>query len=903
MTARDLPPALDRLPAALIFFAALFVFAGMTAVDATAGAGAQVWPSFAIWLGCLLSSALILRRYLPSHDPLLFCLAMFLSGWGLVAIQRLAPPFADRQAIWLVISVAAMLAAAVSPRLLRWLRVYRLAVLAGGLLLLLASIAFGSNPSGVAWAPRLWLGIGAFTLQPSEFMKIILVSIMASYLAGARAGGGGLLRADMPRLAGPMLLMWLLSLVILVWQRDLGAAMLFFVVFLLLLYLTSGDLRLLLGGVALVIVAAAAAYQIFDVVKLRVDIWLNPWPEADGRAYQIVQSLMAFGAGGVFGRGVGLGSAGFIPVAHSDFVFAALAEEWGLLGVIAVLSCFAVFALRGLSIGLSRSRGAFSRLLAAALTMMLVTQALMIMAGVLKLLPLTGVTLPFVSYGGSSLLVCFTMVGLLLRLSVPARSPPHPGARKPSLSRGVHHLLLGSLACLLAVALAAAYWALAGPASLLQRDDNPRRHEALAAIRRGSIYDRNGRLLVETVASGNALERRYLRPSAYSAVGYFSLRYGSSGAEAAFDAHLSGASEVLTAQDFIDRRVLGLPQTGADIRLTIDADLQDELAAAIGEARGAALALDAKAGDILALVSRPSYDPNTLDDDWPALIEAPGQPFFNRALQGQYQLGGAMYTVLMARAIASDFDLDRVFADADAPIAFADGLTISCVVAPGRSALTLLEAYAHGCPAPFSAYFRAEPAIDLDALLGRFAFDAPIALAGFPQPAPIDLPAAASALPLDDDALEIRAALGQGDLTATPLRMAAIMAAIATDGSAPAPFIHAATRAPDAEQWRAPSAAATALAILREDEARQLRSVMREAWTILQGDSRMGASEVGAQLASSQAGEDEQIWLNGFVASAEGKTYAFVILLEGGGEPSQLLAAGQTLARALELLS
>ena len=167
------------------------------------------------------------------------------------------------------------------------------------------------------------------------------------------------------------------------------------------------------------------AYHLFEVVKLRVDIWLNPWPEADGRAYQIVQSLMAFGAGGIFGTGVGLGSPGYIPVAHSDFVFAALAEEWGLLGVIGVLSCFAVLALRGLSIGLTHSGRAFHKLLAVGLTLMLVVQALMIMAGVLKLLPLTGVTLPFISYGGSSLLVCFIMIGLLLRLSAVAVSPHH----------------------------------------------------------------------------------------------------------------------------------------------------------------------------------------------------------------------------------------------------------------------------------------------------------------------------------------------------------------------------------------------------------------------------------------------------------------------------------------------
>ena len=352
---------------------------------------------------------------------------MFLSGWGLVAIERLAPAFADRQALWLIISVLAMLGVAVFPYVLRWLRGYRYSLLAAALLLLAATIVLGINPSGFASAPRLWLGAGSFFFQPSEIMKVILVAFMASYLAEHSAtfrarrnqttGAKGLSL----RLIGPIFLMWLLSMVILVWQRDLGTAMLFFIVFLLLLYLTSGEFRLMLGGAILVLLAGLVAYQLFDVVQLRVDIWLNPWPEADGRAYQIVQSLMAFAAGGIAGTGVGLGSPGYIPVVHSDFVFAAIAEEWGLLGVIAILSSYGVLAWRGLAIALTYRGSAFHRLLAVSLTMTLLVQALMIMAGVLKLLPLTGVTLPFISYGGSSLFACHIMMGLLLRLSSGAR--------------------------------------------------------------------------------------------------------------------------------------------------------------------------------------------------------------------------------------------------------------------------------------------------------------------------------------------------------------------------------------------------------------------------------------------------------------------------------------------------
>ena len=352
----------------------------------------------------------------------MFPAVIFMSGWGLVTIERLASAFTDRQEIWLIVSVVAMLLAAVFPHALRWLRRYRYLLLAMALGLLLATIFLGSNPSGLAAAPRLWLRFGPLYLQPSELMKIMLVGFLASYLAEqstwtriAKFTGE---RAYQPvRLLGPMLLMWSLSIVILVWQRDLGAAMLFFIVFLLLLYLRSGDWKTLAGGVLLIVLAGLVAYQLFDVVRLRVDIWLDPWPEADGRAYQIVQSLMAFGAGGIFGAGAGMGSAYFIPVVHSDFVFAALAEEWGLLGVITLVSCYSLISLRGLSIALAHGKRDYYKTLAVGITMMLTVQAIMIMAGVLKLLPLTGVTLPFVSYGGSSLLVSYLMMGVLLRLS------------------------------------------------------------------------------------------------------------------------------------------------------------------------------------------------------------------------------------------------------------------------------------------------------------------------------------------------------------------------------------------------------------------------------------------------------------------------------------------------------
>ena len=422
----SVPVAQNRQQWLLLSLAGGFIAANALALALSGGAAQSVWTGLAIWIGCALIGGKILDHFLPDRDPILFPIVMLFSGWGLLTIARLAPTFANRQEIWLLISTGAMLMVAVFPHALRWLRSYRYIILAVTLALMLATIAFGSNPSGFAYAPRLWLRIGTIYFQPSEMMKIVLVAFLASYLGE----GSTLFRiadrddganAHLPRLLGPTALISALSVIMLIWQRDLGTALLFFVVFVLMLYLTSGDWRVIAGGAAVAIVAGFLAYHLFDVVRLRVDIWLNPWPEANSRAYQIVQSLMAFSSGGVFGTGPGQGSPFYVPVAHSDFIFAALAEEWGLLGVIGVLCCFAVLTLRGLSIGLRHSTSAFRRLLAIGLAVMLASQAILIMAGVLKLIPLTGVTLPFFSYGGSSLLVSFVMIGILIRLSCEAR--------------------------------------------------------------------------------------------------------------------------------------------------------------------------------------------------------------------------------------------------------------------------------------------------------------------------------------------------------------------------------------------------------------------------------------------------------------------------------------------------
>jgi cell division protein FtsW (lipid II flippase) len=412
-----------RIEAILLLLAAAFLFANATALSLvrTGGINGRFFTAPLIWLLLMGATHLLLNWRLPRRDPLLLPLYALLTGWGLLLIDRLAANFLMRQVVWLVISTAVLLLiASLAHRHLDWLRRYRYTWLIGGLLLLAATFLFGVNPSGFGAA--LWLPIplsGQVFFQPSELLKLLLIAFLASYfhereslLRLSRQRGS---RFVLPYLV-PLLLMWGFCMLLLIWQEDLGAATLFFVLFLCLLYLATGRRGYVLLGLGLLLLASFFAYHLFAVVALRVDIWLNPWPEANNRAYQIVQSLYALAAGGLGGTGIGQGYPNYIPVVHSDFAFAAIAEEWGLIGSLSVVVCFILLVYRGFRLAALAPRP-FYTYLAAGITIMFSIQALLIMGGVTRLLPLTGVTLPFVSYGGSSLLVSAIMMGVLLLLS------------------------------------------------------------------------------------------------------------------------------------------------------------------------------------------------------------------------------------------------------------------------------------------------------------------------------------------------------------------------------------------------------------------------------------------------------------------------------------------------------
>jgi peptidoglycan glycosyltransferase len=441
-----LPPYLEvraeriqRQELALLALAGLFILLNLLTLT---GVRAEVRPLEAavplVWAVCMALAHATLNRFRPIRDPILLPLAGGFAGWGLILMDRLEPELLRYQLTWLVVATLGLAAVVLLPSDLRWLRRFRYTWLITGLALLAATLLLGVNPAG--GGPRLWLNFGGVYFQPSEILKLLLVVFLASYLHDKREilleqtedRGAGVSRTEvrywvslwlsvrgrLPYLA-PLLVMWGLSFVLLVWQRDLGAASLFFIVFLGMLYLASGQRRYLLAGAGLLILGGFVGYRLFDVVQLRVDAWLNPWDEARTRAFQIVQSLYAMAAGGLLGRGLGLGAPTFIPVVYSDFVFAAIAEEYGLAGAVAVVAGFAMLVARAARAA-TLAHTTFRTLLAGGIALVFGAQAIIIMGGNARLIPLTGVTLPFLSYGGSSLLVSFIMIGLLLQVSTDA---------------------------------------------------------------------------------------------------------------------------------------------------------------------------------------------------------------------------------------------------------------------------------------------------------------------------------------------------------------------------------------------------------------------------------------------------------------------------------------------------
>lgn len=855
----------------LLLFAAIFVLANAVALSLVRTGTVTVhylWAT-AVWLVTMLAAFILLARYQPRHDPYLLPILALLTGWGLVLLQRLAPNFLARQAAWLVLGTAVLLAVAILPRSLRWLRRYRYTLLISGLLLLAATLVIGVNPSGFGAA--LWLPlpiVGRVFFQPSELLKLLLVIFLASYFdereSLLRLGDGHGRFGPLPYLA-PLLLMWGFCMLLLIWQRDLGAATLFFILFLALLYLATGDWRYVSGGLALLLAGSVFAYFAFDVVALRVDAWWNPWPDANNRAFQIVQSLYAVAAGGLIGQGVGQGFPTYIPVVHSDFAFAAVAEEWGLIGSLTVVACYLALAHRGMKAA-ARAPRPFHRYLAAGITVLFAAQAILIMGGVSKLLPLTGVTLPFLSYGGSSMFVSSLMAGLLLYLS----ATPGNGRILDNAARQqrIQRLTTAVLAGYLLVALSLAFWGIVRAETILAREDNPRLVEAELRIRRGQIMDRNGRIVAETTGPANRLTRHYPIPNIGPAIGYYSFRHGTSGVEEGYNSALRGDSQ--NGWENIAQRWRHEPQAGRAIQVTLDAFLQQTADALLAERQGAVLLLDVETGHILAMVSHPNYDPNRLDAQFDELTAAANAPLLNRAAQGQYQPGLLLQPFLLAAAVEQG--LIRLDDEATHPnrAVSVNGQIAQCAT-PAPEPATWADVLLHRCPGPMQDLADRLGVTGLDAAFDAFGLTAVPSL-----PLNIVTPAAA---PLVDP---LRAGIGQENLVLTPLQLALAWASLANDGQLPPPQLVTAVQN-EAGVWEPVPALADSPSIISSSAAQAIRRPL----------TANGLVEFSSQVLSGPGG-NMNAWYLG-LAPAANPRYALVVVVENSDQVQLVAQLGRAL--------
>jgi peptidoglycan glycosyltransferase len=392
----------------------------LASLGRTATLPANIGPFLAVVFALIVGAHVANRRLAPAADATLLPIAALLNGIGFVFIARLDEKLAGLQATWTAVGILAYIGTLVVVRRARDLERYRYTFMLVGIGLLMLPLVpgFGREINGA----RIWASVGPVNFQPGEFAKVVLAIFFASYLVERRELLGMVTWPKMrpflpdPKFLGPVLLAWVASLVVMTMEKDLGSSLLFFALFIVLLWVATERTAYLGVGAVLFAGGAWFAYSSFAHVHDRVRFWLDPWRDASGKGFQAIQGWFALAWGGTAGTGLGLGNPDRVPVATTDFIFAAIGEELGLLGTVAIIVSFVLLIGAGLRIAI-RADPPFEKLLAAGLTALLGIQAFIIMAGVTRLLPLTGVTLPFVSYGGSSLVANYVLLALLVRIS------------------------------------------------------------------------------------------------------------------------------------------------------------------------------------------------------------------------------------------------------------------------------------------------------------------------------------------------------------------------------------------------------------------------------------------------------------------------------------------------------
>ena len=925
----------------LLLIAAAFPVTLLYAMYVVTTGAALSFQTLAVPLGLFAAFAAAhigVRIFAPGADPAILPVVFTLSGIGITFVTRLQPDASLGQVIFLFLGVALMVGTLAVVKNLEVIKRYKYVLGIAGIILLVLPMFIGTEIYG----SKLWIKIGGFQFQPGEFAKVLIVLFLAGYLAENREllsiSNRTVLGIKFPRLRllYPLFIVWGVCLLVVAFERDLGSALLFYTIFLIMLYVATGRVSYVIIGLALLAVGAFGMYQIMSHVQVRVAIWLDPFSDAQNLGYQIVQSLFSLADGGLAGVGIGKGMADIIPVVASDMIFAAIGEEMGLLGGSAVLLLFMLFAVRGLTTA-ARAKSDLAAFSAAGLTAAISFQAFTIVGGVTKLIPLTGVTLPFMSQGGSSLLASFVIVALLLRAGDEAtgRSTEIANTSTDLATAGYRTTVRGShmrrpaldtpeSGLLGRVALAnrltrtvflftALFAVLIGNITYIQvikaseYQDMPSNNHTINKarfIKRGSIITADGLTLAESIQQADGTYARSYPNGNLAAhvVGYYSQQYGTMGIENTQNDTLTGSKDYSSWQNALNS-LAGISEPGNSVQLTIDSRIQRAAEQALVGRVGAIVALDPRSGAVLAWASAPTFDNTNIQ----AAIEAANASggadtsMYDRATLALYTPGSTFKVLTLASALENGLaTLDTTY---DSPgrmeIGGADVVSIG---ERGHGKISLAKAFALSSNTVFGQVADGLGAEKLVATARAF---------GYGQQLGLDFTTAASVMPNPEEMTEWELAwagagqpVGQGHTPgpqATVMQNALMAATIANNGIAMNPYVVSQILAPDGTVLKTTRGHSLGQAV-GSGTAEQVKQAMLD---VVQNGTGSAAAIAGVKVAG-KTGTAETNNANAnstFVGFApyDTPTVAIAVVIEQNakGEESAAAVGGQVLRAAL----
>lgn len=832
-----------------------------------------LYSAQAVYFVCVIFMAGVIY---PNSSRMLISYMCMLLNIGFIMLTRLSFPLAVKQ--FIIVCMGTLIVSVIPWIMKKFRELRRFAWLYGiiGIGLLLIVLLTADTTNGA----KLFLDLKYFTIQPSEFVKLIYVFFIAAMFEKSSNFKQVIITS----------LMAAAHVLILVASKDLGGALIFAVIYLMMLYAATRQPLYLFGGLLCGSAASYVAWKLFDHIQVRVTAWLNPWEVIDTKGYQIAQSLFAIGTGGYLGSGLYEGSPGQIPIVEQDFIFSAIAEELGgivaLCVILICLGCLLLFLNTAI-----KSNKPFYRYLAYGLTIAYGIQVFLTIGGALKLIPSTGVTLPLVSYGGSSMLSTLCMFSVVQGIYISNCEKPvkaegnRQNGKEAADSRELYRVmyLFSGMFCLLCGYLC--YFLTFESKAVINNPYNLRQDNFGKKIVRGEILSAEGDVLAQTLVTEDGEESRfYPYGEMFShVVGY--SENGKSGIEQEYNFELLTSD--IPIYEKLYHEFAGTKSQGNQVLTTLSAKLQKAAYEAMGEHRGAVVVIEPSTGKILAMVSKPDFNPNTITEDWEMLTDKDNTTgeLLNRATQGLYAPGSTFKLLTVLEYIRENPSSWNDFSYKCSGSFTYHNAEINCYHGKAHGVLDTTSAFAKSCNGAFAAIGAGLSITDFNSLCTSLLFNTGL-------PYPLAYEKSTFALTVDAPEWEIlQTAIGQGQTTISPLHNALITAAIANGGVLMKPYLVSGLQNAygDTIKQYLPSVHEK---LMTPEEAKSLTDLMTACVTDGTGyavisDAYTAAGKTGT--AEWEEGKEAHAWFVGF-APADNPEIVVSIVLEEAGTGSDYAA-------------